>query len=220
MKLFELQSTAEVTELEKQLDKMFASLGIDVEFTRHFIERILGRERSVSVEDIVRSFDQLKRKYKARLLKAKKTPNYSAVLRDFDQDLNIVFGIKPGKDGAELVNITIKKKDPSTFVTTAAGGEDLKVGSQRSVNEDDIPAMGTDASVSPEMDEQRLNNDEKNNKRDKILKVGRGKNHKTAARIASMARTNAKAADKEMSSDNPNQSSHGGYSPNNFRLVT
>jgi len=130
MKLFELKSTAEVIELEKQLDKMFATLGLDVQFTRHFIERILGRERDVTVQSILHSFDQLKRKYKSRLLGAKKNPGYSAVLRDFDQDLNIVFGIKPTASGHELTNITIKRKDPATFVTNTSGGDDLKVGSQ------------------------------------------------------------------------------------------
>ena len=41
----ELQSSAEVVELEKQLDKMMATLGLDVEFSRHFIERILAAKR-------------------------------------------------------------------------------------------------------------------------------------------------------------------------------
>lgn len=131
MKLLELKTTKEVHQLEYQLDTMFKTLGLDVEFTRHFIERLLGREKSVTVEDVVNSFKQLKTKYKSRLLKAKKEKNYEAVLRDFDRDLNIVFSIKPTKQGHELLNITIKQKDPSSFVTNQKGGENLRVGSKK-----------------------------------------------------------------------------------------
>jgi len=198
MKLFELTSTAEVNELERHLDKMMATLGLDVEFTRHFVERVLGRERSVSVEDITQSFIQLKRKYKSRLLKAKKQPNYSAVLRDFDQDLNIVFGIKPVKNGHELVNITIKQKDPSTFITSQDGGDDLKVGSKR-VSEFTSDLRGLDSMQTAQDNEEMAQaaNDTANDTRDKVLMTGRGDNHKKAKRIARNAKTNAKATNKE-----------------------
>jgi hypothetical protein len=127
----ELASTAEVIELERQLDKMFSTLDLDVEFSRHFIERLLGREKGVTVDEIVDTFSKLKKKYKKKLLNAKKKSGYQAVLRDFDNDLNIVFSIKGSKEGPELRNITIKQKDPSKFVTNADGGEDLKVGSKK-----------------------------------------------------------------------------------------
>ncbi len=132
MKLFELKSPSEVVQLEQQLDQMFSTLGLDVEFSRHFIERILGREKNVTVQAVVNTFSKLKGKYKARLLKAKKLGGqYQAVLRDFDTDLNIVFGIKSTKAGHELINITIKQKDPATFVTNAQGGDNLQVGSKK-----------------------------------------------------------------------------------------
>jgi len=132
MKLYELKSPAEVVQLEQQLDKMFATLGLDVEFSKHFIERVLGREKNVSVQDIISSFSQLKSKYKSRLIKAKKAGSYTAVLRDFDNSLNIVFGIKPNPDGThDLVNITIKQKNPADFVTNASGGDNLTVGSKK-----------------------------------------------------------------------------------------
>jgi hypothetical protein len=53
----------------------------------------------------------------------------------------------------------------------------------------------------------------------KIMKIGRGDNHKKAKSIAGMAKAKAREADAE-SSDTPHQSPMGGYSPNNFRLVT
>lgn len=219
MKLFELKSPAELTELENQLDKLFYSLGLDVEFTTHFKERILGRERQVTIEEVIHSFELLKRKYKRKLINAKKEPHYTAVLRDFDQDLNFVFGIKQTKDGPELVNITIKQKDPSTFIATS--GDELEVG-QRRVREDSIPAVMSSGlnplQTADDHDEKSVGQDTVNNHREHILsKHSRGKNHKIAKRIASKARFDAKATDAEQD-DNPNQPYHGGYSPDNFRL--
>jgi hypothetical protein len=123
MKLTELQSPAEVNQMEQYLDKMFMTLGLDVEFVPHFVERILGRERKVTVDEVVSAFGKLKNKYKRKLLTAKKKPNYQAILKDFEQDLNIVFKIQ----GAELTGITIKRKDPAAFHVNARGGEELKV---------------------------------------------------------------------------------------------
>lgn len=123
MKLAELASPAEVVELERQLDAMFRTLGLDVGFTNHFVERLLGRERPVTVEEITSAFQRLKDKYKNRLLSAKKRGDYEAILRDFSNELNIVFGIR----GNQLVNITIKRKDPNQFVSNVKGGDELRV---------------------------------------------------------------------------------------------
>jgi hypothetical protein len=123
MRLIELQTPDEVRELERQLDSLMRSVGLDVEFSRHFVERLLGREQRVTIEEVVGAFNKLKRKYKQRLLSAKKTPDYEAVLKDFSNDLNIVFGIR----GNELVNVTIKKKDPASFHVNTKGGEELRV---------------------------------------------------------------------------------------------
>ena len=135
MKLFELKSPAEVTELERQLDKMFATLGLDVEFFRHFIERLLGRERKITIDEIRAAFEKLKKKYKGKLLKAKKQDMGAGALQDFDTDLNVLFAIKPDKkeNDYDLINITIKRKDPNTFHTDTPSGKatPYKVGSPK-----------------------------------------------------------------------------------------
>ena len=131
MKLFELQSSAEVQALEQQLDQLMSTVGLDVEFTRHFIERLLGRDRSVTVQEVVDTFAKLKQKYKQRLKSAKKKPGYNAILKDFDNDLNVVFEIKPSDPTPQLINITVMRKDPASFAANVRGGEELKVGRQR-----------------------------------------------------------------------------------------
>lgn len=123
MKLFELQSPKEVVQLEQILDKLFASLGLNVEFTRHFTERLLGRESDVTIREVATSFDKLRKKYKQRLLSAKKKGHYEAILKDFSSELNIVLGI----DGDELNAITIMRKNPNKFHSNSRGGDELKV---------------------------------------------------------------------------------------------
>lgn len=131
MNLFELQTPTEIQTLEQHLDQLMAPVGLDVEFSRHFVERLLGREQRVTVEEIIDAFTKLKQKYKQRLKSAKNKPGYEAILKDFDSDLNIVFGIRADEPIPDLVNITIKKKDPSAFVPNVQGGEELKVGRSR-----------------------------------------------------------------------------------------
>jgi len=128
MKIFELKSTAEVQQLETSLDNIMRPVGLDVEFTQHFIERLMGRDKMVSADQIAGAFMKLKQKYKRKLLSAKKKADYTAVLKDFDSDLNVVFAIQPGPDGPELVNITMMKKPVDQFRSTNFDSEDLKVG--------------------------------------------------------------------------------------------
>lgn len=123
MRLVELQSPEEIIELEVQLDALMRPVGLDVEFSRHFVERLLGRERRVTTDEIKMAFAKLKSKYKKRLLSAKKKGQYEAVLKDFGNSLNIVFAIQ----GSQLTNITIKRKDPGTFITNTKSGDELRV---------------------------------------------------------------------------------------------
>ena len=116
----ELKSSAEVQELEAQLDKMFSTLGVDVAFSNHFVERLLGREKSITIDEIRAAFEKLKKKYKGKLLKAKKQGQVRSALQDFDTDLNVVFTIEPDKqgDGYDLVNLTVMRLPPEEFRNT------------------------------------------------------------------------------------------------------
>ena len=118
--IVELKSSAEVRELESQLDHMFSTLGLDVEFTNHFVERLLGREKSITIDEIRTAFEKLKKKYKNKLLKAKKQGQVRSALQDFDTDLNVVFTIEPDKqgDGYDLVNLTVMRLPPEKFRNT------------------------------------------------------------------------------------------------------
>jgi len=108
--------------LEVELDDLMRPVGLDVEFTRHFAERLLGREKAVTIDEIKTAFAKLKKKYKKRLLAAKRDPESSrALLRDLSADLNIVFAIQ----GDELTNITIMRK--ANFGNTDYGSKEFRV---------------------------------------------------------------------------------------------
>ena len=133
MLLSELQQPAELIELERQLDKLFMPLGIDVQFSKHFKERILGRERQVTQDEVVNSFGLLKSKYKKRLISAKKKGSYAAVLKDLGKELNVVFSIA----GGDMNLVTIMRKDTDVFGTHYTDQEALVVGSRRSLARDE-----------------------------------------------------------------------------------
>jgi len=122
--LLELQNNSEVNALENRLDQLFADMGIDVEFSRHFIERILGREESVTLEEVEHAFLKLKEMHGEKLAQAKEGGNYKAVIKDFQNSLNIVFGL----NGDTLTNITVMRKPPNKFSSSNFPGvKELKV---------------------------------------------------------------------------------------------
>lgn len=126
--LFELQSSAEINILDKELDKLFRPLGLDVVFSKHFKERLLGREKQVTGEEVFQTFAKLREKYGQKLKQAKMSGDYKAVLKDFSNELNVVFAIN---NPERIDAITIMKKNPSQFHTNTAnvqGAQELRVG--------------------------------------------------------------------------------------------
>ena len=98
----------EIKSLENYLDRIFAELKVDVEFTRHFRDRLHGREASVPQEEIRASFNKLLKKYKDDILKKQKV---GVLLKDMSNDINVPFTITQLKDGTyEMDTLTIMKK--------------------------------------------------------------------------------------------------------------
>ena len=98
----------EIKSLENYLDRIFAVLKIDVDFTRHFKDRLRGREAGVEQEEIRASFNKLLKKYKDDILKKKKV---GVLLKDMSNDINVPFVINQLRDGTfEMDTLTIMKK--------------------------------------------------------------------------------------------------------------
>lgn len=98
----------ELRALESYLDRLFVAIDVDVEFSNHFKERLVGREKRISVEELKDSFNDLFRRYKNEITK---NPDVNSILKDLGNDINIPFDVDRKRDGTyELTTITIMKK--------------------------------------------------------------------------------------------------------------
>ena len=99
---------SEIKSLEDYLDRIFATLKVDVEFTRHFKDRLRGRESELKQQTIKDSFNKMLKKYQERIVKS---PDVNAILQDMSNNINVPFVITKLKDGTyEMDTLTIMKK--------------------------------------------------------------------------------------------------------------
>jgi hypothetical protein len=106
----------QITDLEKFADRLLAKFDIDVEFTRHFADRMNDARNnpSISVAELQRFFKKVA-KEKGKNIKA--NVNAEVVLKDIQSDLNLPVAIKLDRknDEIDVVNKTImRKKDFKT----------------------------------------------------------------------------------------------------------
>ena len=107
----------DVNDLEKFADRILAKYGIDVEFTRHFVDRLNDPRNSpaIKVSELQKFFKKIQRNKGRNILT---NPDTEAVLKDMSTNLNLPVVIKTkGDDSFEVTNKTImRKKD---FRTTS-----------------------------------------------------------------------------------------------------
>ena len=102
----------QIDALERALDKVFAQIGIDVEFTRHFLDRA-NDERNVRQITL----GELGQLFKKEFIKwgkpiARLGPDAEAVMKDLATDINIPFALNWNKGSGmlELVAKTVMRK--------------------------------------------------------------------------------------------------------------
>ena len=109
-------SKSDLNQIEKYADKLFAAVGIDVEFTRHFLDRVNDErnKKPINSAELIRLFKQTYKKH------GKKIPrmgdNAQAVIHDMETDINMPFVLNLDKNGMlDLVAKTVmRKKDFKT----------------------------------------------------------------------------------------------------------
>ena len=114
--MYEEVSQKQLNDLEKFADRLLAKFDIDVEFTRHFADRMNDKRNnpSISISELQRLFKKIA---KEKGLNIKKHKNGEAVLKDIQTDLNLPVVVNFKNDEFEVVNKTImRKKD---FKTTS-----------------------------------------------------------------------------------------------------
>lgn len=89
--LSENVSKSQLDKIEAAFDKLFAKVGINIEFTKHFMDRVNDSRNvpEISIEDLVEIFGDTYKKYGKEITKL--GPDAQAVLRDIETDINIPF---------------------------------------------------------------------------------------------------------------------------------
>jgi hypothetical protein len=111
-------SKTQLDTLEIKLDDIWNSLGMDIEFTKHFLERVNDERngKPIELKELEKIFVQAFTKYGASLKKLKHS-EVEAVLSDIETQINVPFVLKWNRDKKilELVSKTImRKKDFKT----------------------------------------------------------------------------------------------------------
>ena len=80
---------ADLNQLEQFADKLFGKVGIDVEFTRHFLDRVNDERNSkpITPAELTRLFKQEYKRYGKPI--AKMGPDKEAVMKDLQTNLNL-----------------------------------------------------------------------------------------------------------------------------------
>ena len=120
MRLDELDkkiTQSDLEALETFADRIFGKVGIDVEFTRHFLDRVNDDRNGEQItgSELTRLFKQEYKKWGKPI--AQMGPDAEAVMKDLQTDINMPFALRWDRDNNELdliVKTVMRKKDFKT----------------------------------------------------------------------------------------------------------
>ena len=101
----------DLNQIEKYADKLFATVGIDVEFTRHFLDRVndARNKKPINSAELIRLFRLTYKKHGKKI--PKMGADAQAVIHDMETDINMPFVINLDNSGMlDLVAKTIMRK--------------------------------------------------------------------------------------------------------------
>ena len=101
---------SDLDQIEKYADKLFAKVGIDIEFTRHFLDRVNDErnKKQISTAELTRLFKQTYAKHGKKITSM--GPDAEAVIKDMRTDINMPFVLNYKNGEFELVAKTIMRK--------------------------------------------------------------------------------------------------------------
>jgi len=110
-------TTVDLDQLETFADKLFAKVGIDVEFTRHFLDRVNDARnvKPITMAELTRLFKQEFKRYGKPI--AQMGPGQEAVMKDLQTDINLPFALQYDRENNELdliAKTVMRKKDFKT----------------------------------------------------------------------------------------------------------
>ena len=105
-------SKSDLDGVEKYADRLYKSVGIDVEFTRHFLDRVNDErnKKQITTAELTRLFKQTYNKHGKKIPQL--GPDAEAVIKDMQTDINMPFVLKWDKNSQEfeLVAKTVMRK--------------------------------------------------------------------------------------------------------------
>jgi predicted kinase len=105
-------TAADLLQVEKYADKLFSKVGIDVNFTRHFIDRVNDSRniKPITTSELTRLFRQQFKRWGKPI--AQLGPEAEAVMKDMQTDVNVPFVLKwdSRNNELDLVAKTVMRK--------------------------------------------------------------------------------------------------------------
>ena len=110
-------SKSDLDNVEKYADRLYKSVGIDVEFTRHFLDRVndARNKKQITVDELIRMFKQSYKRY-GKKIATLGLQMLKPVLNDMQTDVNMPFVLKWDGKELDLVAKTVMRK--SNFATS------------------------------------------------------------------------------------------------------
>lgn len=103
---------SDLNAVEKMADKIFAQVGIDIEFTKHFLDRVNDARngKPITAEELSKMFKEVYKKHGKKL--SGLSDDYHALLIDLQTDINIPFVLvwDDRNNEFDLVSKTIMRK--------------------------------------------------------------------------------------------------------------
>ena len=108
---------AALDKLEAYADKIFKAVGIDIEFTTHFLQRVNDKrnKKQINMIELIRLFRKTRKIYGKKIVKL--GPGAEAVIKDMITDINMPFVLKWDSKSQELdlvAKTIMRKKDFKT----------------------------------------------------------------------------------------------------------
>ena len=120
---------SQLNQVEKYLDKLWGKVGIDVQFTRHFMDRVNDKrnDKPISSAEVIRIFKKEYQKYGKQISSLGK--DAEALMKDMATDINVPFVLKWDGKEFDLIAKTImrKKNFKSSNKKFAVEGVDLPI---------------------------------------------------------------------------------------------
>lgn len=138
-------SQQDLDAIEKYADKLFAKVGIDVEFTRHFLDRANDErnKKPITAPELIRIFRQEYKRWAKPI--AQLGPDAEAVMKDMATDINVPFVLKWDRENGELdlVAKTVMRKPNFKTPDREFPVEDNSTGTTHSWNQLQTGLKGT-----------------------------------------------------------------------------